>query len=131
MSGHSEFQSAAKRHSMNRHHHRLDAVFDVKQQGEQSAAGLFSRRHLAEFLDVCPGDKSAAAADNDRCLDGRVAVHLIDRRPKSLWYARTESVHRRVVNRHDRDIVFYPDSHEVIHRQLSQNFLNFPGSGVD
>src|SRR5208282_2068102 len=97
-------QSASKRGPVNRHHHGLAAVLNAKQQRKQASARS-PRGHLAEFLDVSAGDKSAAAADYDRCLNGSVSVHLINRRQNSLRHARTESVDRWVVDGNDRDII--------------------------
>src|SRR5271166_2722200 len=116
MAGHGQFQSAPKRLAVNSHHHRLAAILNVKQKRMQASAGS-SRGHLAEFLDVRSRDKRAAGADHDRRLDGRVAVHLIDRRPDPLRHAGTESVHRWVVDGDDRYIVvfIFSDSHEVVH----------------
>src|SRR5580698_6933381 len=107
MAGHSEFQSASKRIAVNRHHYRLRAVFNVKEKRQQASTGRGPGGHLAEFLDVSAGYKRSAATDYNHCLDGTIAIHLIDRRPDSLRHTRTESVHRRVVDGNNCYVVIF------------------------
>ncbi len=79
MASHRQFQSTAKRRSVNGHHHRLAAVFDFQKQRKQAMAARFARSHFAEFFNVSSGDKGAASADHDRGLYGVVLCNLVQR----------------------------------------------------
>ncbi len=78
MPGHRQLQPAAKRGAMNRHHHRLAAIFNAEEQRKKAGAARFARGHLSEFLDVCSCNKRTPAADNDSRFHARIVVDLFD-----------------------------------------------------
>src|SRR5712692_2930652 len=112
--------AAPERRAVNRHHPRLGAVLDLQQQGKQSRTGSsLGLGHLDEFFDVGPSNKSAPAPDDHGCDDAVIPLDLINGGGDAFRHARTQSVHRWVVDGDDRDIVMFCKLYELIHSVAS------------
>src|ERR1700733_9284703 len=106
MACHRQLQPSAKSSAMNRHHHRLAAVFDAEEEWKKAGAARSAGGHLSEFLDVSSCDKRAAAADKDCSFHRRIVADLFDGVGNSLGHPRAKGIHRRIVDGDDRDLVF-------------------------
>src|SRR5208337_2989396 len=84
--------------------------------------------HLAEFFDVGSGNESAACSDDNCSFDCGVSIYFIDCRPDGLRHARTEGVHRRVVDGDDGDIILSSAFHELVHRAIPDISFATPSS---
>jgi hypothetical protein len=103
---HCDFQAAAQRRAMNRHHHGFRAIFNSREQGIQSdVAILLAGRDLAEFFDVGSSDERATASDQHSGANARVGHDLFDRFPDPFRDAGTERVDRRIVDGDDGNVV--------------------------
>ena len=119
VAGHGHLQAAAKGGAVDRHHHRLGAVFNLQQQREQSRTrSSLALGHLGEFFDVRAGDKSAAAADDHGRDHSRVLLDLINGFGNSFGTPGLNGVHRRIVDGDDRNTVSFYKLHERRFRQI-------------
>ncbi len=104
MTGHRQFEAAAERRTVQRHHHGPVAVFDARQQIVNVRRTRSSApRGLFELLDVRASGERAAGAHHDNGPNGRVRVDLIERRVQSVDDLRTKRVDGRVVDDDDGD----------------------------
>ena len=116
VAGHGHFQAAAESRAVNRHHHRLGAVFYFQQKREQSGAGFcLARSHLGEFFDVGARDESAAASDDDGGDHGAVCVDLIDGFGNSFGHAGADGIHRRIIDGDDGNVAVFRELDQVAH----------------
>jgi hypothetical protein len=103
MSGHRSFEPAAERRTVNRHHDRLGRILDSQQLRQQGEFAPLAGGDLAEFLNIGAGNERPSRADDDDRLHPGIAIGLLDPGDDALRNARTEGVHRRIVDRDDGD----------------------------
>src|SRR5712692_1486639 len=116
MTGHGQFQTAAERSTVNRHHNWLPAILNPEQHGQHSRASLsLAGRHLFKFLDIRAGDEGAASPNEHRRFDAFISVDLFDRSEDPLRYARAQSVDRRIVNGDDGYFVVLSELNQIAH----------------
>ena len=96
-----DFEPAAERRSVQSGDHRLRGVLDcVKRLGERRRGG-----RLAELGNVGAGDEGPPVADEDDRLDRAVRVSLPYAPIETVADGLRKRVHRRRVDRHQRDFV--------------------------
>jgi hypothetical protein len=117
---HGQLEAAAERHTVNGHHHRLRAIFDLPQQRQQAGSAiLLPRGYLAEFLDVRAGDECASTADHYRSVDTPVLDDFLDRVRNTFGYAGTYCVHRGIVDGDDRDVLIFRELNQIAHGKVT------------
>ena len=103
MAAQRQLQTTAHAHAMDRDHHRLGALFDRQNQGQQ--IGFRQGRRRAEFLDVGTAAEGLAGAVDDDRVDRRIGQRAIQARGQRSPGVETQPVHRRIVQRQHRDLV--------------------------
>ena len=74
---------------MNGHHDRLMAILNLQKHSRELQCPALSRSNFAEFLDVRPGDKGLAAADEHGRFDAIVRADLLNGLSDSFRDSRT------------------------------------------
>ena len=116
VTGHREFESAAKRSPVNRNHDRLAAIFNLQEKRQQPGAALaFAGSHLAEFFDIRASDERAAATDQNSRLHSGIFDELCNGFADAFRHAGTQRIHRRIVNRDDGNVAVLCDLNQVAH----------------
>src|ERR1700678_1396978 len=116
MSGHGEFEAAAKGGAVNGNDDGLAAVFDAQKKRQQArAAWRFAGNHLAEFFDIRASHESAAATDQHDRFDFGVVVYAFNGFGNAFGHARAKSVDRRIVDGDDCDSVVFCKLNQVAH----------------
>src|SRR5271168_361839 len=117
MARHGELKAAAKRASMNSHDDWFAAILDFQKERRQLySSASFARSDFAEFLDVRAGNESFSAAYQHGRFDGFVFVDLLNRGSNAFRHARTESIHRGIIDGDDGDAVVFSKLNEVAHK---------------
>src|SRR5580700_4090207 len=103
---------------MNRHDHWFGAILNPSQQRMQiRTAGSRIPGGLFQLLDIGPGDEGPAAADHHDRANRTVAFGCIESRENTFGHARTQRVHRRIVESDYGDAVSGGESYGLAHRK--------------
>ena len=94
-------------------------VFDRPEDRVQPHLALRpTRGDLGELLDVRAGDEGPAAADQDDPPDRIVLPGGLHKLPNPFRDPRAQGIHRRVVDRDDRDVAILAHAHQLAHRPI-------------
>ena len=119
VSGHGDLETAAERGAMNRHDHRLGAVFDPRQERVHVARRLaVAPRRALEAVDVGAGDERPAGAHEHDRRYRVVLLGSVEGADDGCRNAGTQRVDGRVVDGDDGDGVSYGDGYGVGHWRL-------------
>ena len=114
---HRKLQATAERRTMNRHHDGLAAIFDLKQQRQQSrAARALAGGELSELLDICAGYERATSADEHSRANRAILANLLDSFGNALRDTGAEGVYGRIIDGDDCYVAVFGELDEIAHR---------------
>ncbi len=103
MTGQSQFETAAHTDTIDAGNHGLAQSFD--RASERGKIRLRQRLGPTELADVGAAGKALRRTHQNDCLDGVVRLGTLQRAQQCAPQFRAETVHRRIVEREDRDAV--------------------------